>query len=320
MSGSKLLAFREREEETPLEKRLRVEDDARLARFTAAGSLCGLAFAVWAVNAPIRLIPAEIGKPIVDAWPLARDTVRILVKPPADYHGPRYAKHHAKTGREGAHAPKPKTAHPTGKPGWLGQNVLTSRARRNDLGAYDLIGKAARNLDLDKLSELPVLKRTPHSGIGGRRGMESHEFNLEYIEDGDGGKGGGKDGVSLLPRLEPRVMVLPGTGPRISSIDYAQETNARSSAAILAVIKSHSPGLRHIYNGFLKQRPGLAGKIQISFAIAPSGDIVELSIASSTTSAPDFDAAVAAQVRSWRFDAVKAAGNDHVTVPFTFSE
>ena len=330
MSGSKLLAFREREQASPLEASLRIEDDARLARFTAAGSLCGLAFAGWAATATLDVIPRDLGPTgpgFVDVWPLPRDPGPILVKPPEDYHRklrpPQVARHHDRNGATGRQAPAPKTAHPAEKSGWLGQNVVTSRNGRNDLGAYDLIGKAARGIDLDKLTELPVLKRTPHSGIGGRRGKEGHEFNLEYYEDGEGGDGGREPVMPHWERPEGPAATRPGRlppGPRITSIEYAQESNARSTESILAVIKSHSPGLRHVYNGFLKQRPGLAGKIQLRFAIAPGGDIVEMAVASSTTAAPDFDAAVAAQIRSWRFEAVKGPGNDQVTVPFTFSE
>jgi TonB family protein len=86
------------------------------------------------------------------------------------------------------------------------------------------------------------------------------------------------------------------------------------------VIRSRSPGLRHIYNTFLKMQPGMAGKVTLRFAIAPSGDVVDVGLAGSTTSAPDFDAQVAHAVMSWRFDPVKAVGNDIVTVPFNFSE
>ena len=56
------------------------------------------------------------------------------------------------------------------------------------------------------------------------------------------------------------------------------------------------------------------------FAIAPSGEVVDVGLAGSTTSAPDFDAQVVEKVMAWRFDPVKAAGNDIVTVPFNFSE
>jgi TonB family protein len=186
----------------------------------------------------------------------------------------------------------------------------------------DLLGHALRRSDLDKLGELPILRNTPESRIAGRRGMETHEFNLEYAEQGTGC--GADCGPAALPELpqpaSPAARMPAAPGPRVSSLDYADEANARSSASILAVIRSHGPGLRHAYNAFLKRLPGLKGKLSLSFSIAQGGDVVELSVASSTTGAPDFDAEIARLVKAWRFDPVRASGNDRVTVPFTFSE
>jgi TonB family protein len=192
------------------------------------------------------------------------------------------------------------------------------------LNALDLLGHTLKHADLDKLAELPVLRNTPQSRIAGRRGMESHEFNLEYSGDGTGCAA--DCGPAALPALPepgtPSLKVAGPSGPRAgaSALEYSEENNARSSAAILAVIRAHGPGLRHAYNAFLKRMPGLKGKISLAFSIAPGGDVVELTVASSTTGAPDFDAEIGRLVKSWRFDPVKAPGNDRVTVPFTFSE
>jgi outer membrane biosynthesis protein TonB len=48
--------------------------------------------------------------------------------------------------------------------------------------------------------------------------------------------------------------------------------------------------------------------------------VVDVGLAGSTTSAPEFDAQVIQKVMAWRFEPVKAVGNDMVTVPFNFSE
>lgn len=329
MSGSKVLFFREQNSPGPLEKKLRVEDDRRLLRCAGAGSALGSAFAAWALTVQI-MIPSQLthcdfgsfGDGIVHA-----PDKPISVLPPKDYHGSikeqRVAKHRAPAGQPGHKAQKPKVAHAAKKPGWLGQNLITSRSDRLNIHASDLLPSGLKHIDVDKLGELPILKRTPQSRIAGRRGQESHEFNLEYAEDGTGCAGAdcGPGAIPELPRLSgPKGPTALRSEPRISSLAYAQENNARSSAAILAVIRAHGPGLRHVYNSFLKRYPGLAGKLSLSFSIAPGGDVVELSVVSSTTGAADFDAEVGRQVRSWRFDPVKAPGNDQVTVPFTFSE
>lgn len=319
MSGEIVLASRNRKP-TPMEERLAVEDDARLARFTGAGSILGACFAAWALTTHI-VIPVDLRvmpPPPDDPQP------PMIILPLVDYHGPirrpRIAKTTVKPGNPGRGRGEPKTARPAEKAGWLGQNLISSRGDRLDVNAYDLIPAAMRNLDLDKLGELPVLKRTPHSGIGGRRGKVSHEFNVEYFEDGNGGSGGIIDVPSAIGGALRTEVKRPAGAPRASEIEMKQDGNARSTASILAVIRSRSPGLRHIYNSHLKLNPGFAGKINLSFEIAPGGDVVAVGIASSTTRVPEFDAEILRQVKSWRFDPVRASGNDHVTVPISFSE
>jgi TonB family protein len=324
MSGSKVLSFPDRNLPVTLVEKLRVEDDRRLLRCAGAGSVLGAAFAGWALTIQIMLPPPLVYEP---RPPTDHDHGFYRAVPPQDYHGKikdhRVAKHTAPPGQARHTSPKPKTAHVAKATGWLGQSILTSRSDRLDIRAADLLPSMLKHIDAEKLDELPILKRTSASPIAGRRGRVSHEFNLEYVEDGTG-CAGADCGGTLLPDLPaPTSLKTHGTvsAPvRLSSMDFSQENNARSSAAILAVIRAHGPGLRHVYNAFLKRAPGLRGKLSLAFSIAPSGDVLELSIVSSTTASPDFDAEVGRQVKTWRFDPVKAPGNDHVTVPFTFSE
>ena len=324
MSGSKVLSFPEKDFPVTLDEKLRIENDRRLLRCAGAGSLLGAAFAGWALTVQIMLPPPLVYEARPDHGN-TRDTITAV--PPPDYHGKikdqRIAKHHAPPGQTGHKAPKPKTAHVAKVSGWLGQSLITSRTDRLDIRASDLLPRVLKHIDLEKLDELPILKHTPESRIAGRRGQESHEFNLEYAEEGTG-CAGADCGAALMPELPvPSRLKTHGTvsaPTRLSSLDYSQENNARSSAAILAVIRAHGPGLRHTYNALLKRSPGLRGKLSLAFSIAPSGAVVELSVVSSTTASPDFDAEIGRQVKAWRFDPVKAPGNDHVTVPFTFSE
>lgn len=329
MSGSKLLAFPENPSPRSLLETLRIEDDRRLSACVGSFSLLAAPWVAWALTVQIAFPP-----PILDGDPEGTHGIfcdfgeHFTALPPPDYHAklhpPRIVKHHAKPGEAGHRAPKPKTAHPeAGEPGRLAVKPIGSRKDRAGLTAYDLLPGSVKSIDLDKLTELPMLTRTGATRIAGRRGMESHEFNVEYSEEGTGC--GAKCDPSALPGLPPPAphgARLPPTasGPRISSIDYADEANTRSSASILAIIRSHAPGLRHVYNGYLKQAPGMSGKLELRFSIAPGGDVIELAVASSTTGAPDFDAEIARQVKTWRFDPVRGPGNDRVTVPFTFSE
>ncbi len=87
----------------------------------------------------------------------------------------------------------------------------------------------------------------------------------------------------------------------------------------MKVVRQRTPGLRHIYNKFLKKKPGFQGKVTLKFTIAPGGEVISISIVSSTTGYGEFDAQVKSAVSRWTFSKVKS-GNTTVTIPFTFTE
>lgn len=323
MSGEIVFSFSKKPKPSPMEERLGVESDRRLFGCMGSGSVLGIALAAFALSIQVDVY-REVFIPPVDAKHENDPPTRVFI-PPESYHGPikrpKVAKIHPKPGTPGSHARKPATPKPSEKPGTLALSVITSNRGDAALTAYNLISKALKETDLDKLTEFQTLKRTGPTVIGGRRGKESHEFNLEYDEAGTGGGGG--IGIELPgftdKRIEREVRAPKGIAKSIE-IDKFENSTTRSTASILAVIRSHSPGLRHVYNSFLKLRPGLAGKLTLRFAIAPSGQVVDVGLAGSTTSAPEFDAQVIHSVMAWRFEPVKAVGNDLVTVPFNFSE
>jgi TonB family protein len=333
MSGENVLAFLRKPESDPYRERFEIESDRRLFGCMGSGSVFGLSLAVYALSIQIIVDPIGggdppcidcIGKPEPPIWPKTPPEIRL--KLPTGYHGklhgPDLAKRTSGPGKPGQEAPKPKTAKPAVKePGTLVAKVIGSLRGTAGASAYDLIPKAVRNVDLNKLEEFGSLTRTGETRIGGRRGIQSTEFNMAYFEDGTGD--GSNKGVTMPGftggAIEGEVRKPKEIGKPIA-IDQITNNTTRSTSAILAVIRSRSPGLRHIYNTHLKTRPGLAGKITLRFAIAPSGEIVDVGLAGSTTMAPDFDADIVRAVKSWRFDPVKAIGNDLVTVPFNFSE
>jgi TonB family protein len=73
------------------------------------------------------------------------------------------------------------------------------------------------------------------------------------------------------------------------------------------------------YDKYLQLKPGFSGKVTLKFTIAPSGDIVSISIVSSTTGYTDFDAAVKNMVATWKWKLIKS-GNTTPTIPFNFNE
>jgi TonB family protein len=144
------------------------------------------------------------------------------------------------------------------------------------------------------------------------------QCDAEYTEDRSGGIGdglagmlGGGGGIATKAKGSIRT-------PSERDIEIGAGSS-RSAADIMKVVRQRTPGLRHIYNKFLKEKPGFQGKVTLKFTIAPEGEIISISIASSTTGYGEFDNEVKTAVGRWKFSKVKS-GNTTVTMPFTFSE
>ena len=142
----------------------------------------------------------------------------------------------------------------------------------------------------------------------------------ENYHDGYGGIG---DGLAGLPGGGGGGIATKAKGsiktPSERDIDMGAGGGSRSAADIMKVVRQRTPGLRHIYNKFLKKKPGFQGKVTLKFTIAPGGEVISISIASSTTGYGEFDGEIKSAVSRWKFSKVKS-GNTTVTIPFTFSE
>ncbi len=123
--------------------------------------------------------------------------------------------------------------------------------------------------------------------------------------------GGGGGGIATRAKGNIKT-------PSARDIDMGSG-GSRSVADIMKVVRQRTPGLRHIYNKYLKKQPGFSGKVTLRFTIASGGDIISISVASSSTGFAEFDNAVKNTVKRWTFSKVKS-GNTTVTIPFTFSE
>ena len=92
---------------------------------------------------------------------------------------------------------------------------------------------------------------------------------------------------------------------------------------ILKVVLQRTPGLRHIYNKYLRIRerdkePGFKGTLVLKLKIGTLGIVSDVTVESTTTDYPEFDADIVKAVSCWRFPTSKAGGS--VTVPFNFYE
>ncbi|MBO7383063.1 MAG: energy transducer TonB [Fibrobacter sp.] len=199
--------------------------------------------------------------------------------------------------------------------------LLTAQTKNASAGAYDLMKNQKFSKDIDKvLKDVAGLQTTGKTVLGGRRGKADGGFNEGYAEGGSGGIGDGLAGLlgggggGIATKAKGSIKT-----PSERDIDMGAGGGSRSAADIMKVVRQRTPGLRHIYNKFLKKKPGFQGKVTLKFTIAPGGEVISISIASSTTGYGEFDGEVKTAVSRWKFSKVKS-GNTTVTIPFTFSE
>lgn len=93
---------------------------------------------------------------------------------------------------------------------------------------------------------------------------------------------------------------------------------SRSTESILRVIQSNASMFRYVYERYAKLNPNMGGKITLKFTIAPSGDIIAISVVSSSTGSSEMDDEIKDRFRRTKFDPIEK-GNVTVTYTFTLS-
>lgn len=182
---------------------------------------------------------------------------------------------------------------------------------------YSLKESAAFARDIDKvLREVADLQTMGMTVPGDRRSRVDRDFDEGYAEGGS--EGVGDDFSPLL--MGGIATKAKGSIKTPSERDIKMDNGgSRSAAEIMKVVRQRTPGLRQIYNKFLKKKPGFQGKVTLKLMIAPDGEISSISIVSSTTGYKEFDKEIKKAVSRWKFSKVES-GETTVTIPFTFSE
>jgi TonB family protein len=122
---------------------------------------------------------------------------------------------------------------------------------------------------------------------------------------------GGRAGFGTGAAVRAKVAV-----PKATDIELGGEAGSRSPESILRVIRSHMGGFRYSYEKFLRANPKLGGKISLKFTIAPSGDIVAISIVKSATGSAALDQEIMEKAKRMKFDQIEK-GN--VTITYTLT-
>jgi TonB family protein len=199
--------------------------------------------------------------------------------------------------------------------------MITAKSSKSNFSAYNLMKDKNFAKDIDKvLKNVAGLQTSGKTELGGRRGSATGGFNDGYAEGGSGGigdmlgglMGGSAGGIGTKAKGSIKA-------PSARDIDMGSGDGSRSKQEIMQVVNARMPGLRNIYNKYLKLKPGFSGKVTLKFTIAPGGDIISISIVSSTTGYGEFDNAVKNMVGTWKWKAIKS-GNTTPTIPFNFTE
>lgn len=99
--------------------------------------------------------------------------------------------------------------------------------------------------------------------------------------------------------------------------DDIKVRGSRSAKDVLEIMDRRKPGLRHVYNKFLKKKPGFEGRVVLRLEIASSGEVLRTAVAYSSTGYEEFDNAVSDYVGGIPFGEVES-GSAKVTIPLTF--
>lgn len=294
------------------------EDDRRAHASGAASLLLGL-LAAWGLSTIQFVIPnilfTQDTKPMVASVKISiPEKPKPVVKKPAQ----KVDVYHKKQGG-GNSSKKIARGKPKAISGTSALAIINSRTQNMNLSAYQMM-TTNMHRDVDKvLRSNARLITNGKTVIGERAGKASGDFLGDL-----GGEGTGIGDVigGLIGTGNKSVTTKakgPSYMPKASEIQMGNGSTGRSLQEVLQVVKSRTPGLRHIYNRYLRQQPGMEGKVTLRFTILPGGSIVRCDIASSTTGFTEFDEEVRKIVQTWNFKVIPA-GEATITLPFHFSE
>ncbi len=124
-----------------------------------------------------------------------------------------------------------------------------------------------------------------------------------------------------------RPAELPALSEKLPSADTVvpqpleEDEGGRTLTEIREVVASYMGGLRYLYNKELRTNPSLYGKVTVMFEIAPSGQVIQTAVLSSSLQqSKSLEEAILVNIQSWKFSqAPQESGNIKVTYPFIFS-
>jgi len=121
--------------------------------------------------------------------------------------------------------------------------------------------------------------------------------------------------VKLL--AEARQKIGSGGGGSAKQV----QSGGSGGTSIQRVVTQNMAALRYAYNRRLRDKPGLAGTINVKFAIDEFGTVIFAKVVESTMKDPELERTVVDRVKSWKFEGIVAPGDvTEIVYPFSFSQ
>jgi TonB family protein len=181
--------------------------------------------------------------------------------------------------------------------------IVSGQTNGKSAASADIFGKGGFATDIDKILGGGGSKSGcdgPSPGFGGGCG------GVDDILGSLTGNNGGNDRPQKVTSSRAPDLIVDG---------------ARSPASINRVVMQNMAALRYVYNKRLREKPGLAGKITVKFAIDEFGKVISAQIVESTISDSELESTVVSRVKSWNFEKIDMPGDvTEVTYPFAFSQ
>ena len=122
--------------------------------------------------------------------------------------------------------------------------------------------------------------------------------------------------IRLAEKKSAAVAAPPRKGQPAQQAGKAGERSRESIAAIAA---SYRGGIDFIYKKTLRENPLLRGTVTVEFTIAPSGEVTQCKVVSSTVNDPAFETLVVKRILQWKFPPIPGGEKITVTYPLEFS-
>lgn len=163
-----------------------------------------------------------------------------------------------------------------------------------------------------------------------RDGKVSKVHGMGLVRPGRGGTGAGTIGLGNVGLIEAgggsRSGYDPGLGPadRHSRVSVVRQGRAEVVGSldrdiIRRVVSTHIDEVRHCYDQGLIAKPELAGRITISFIIAPLGNVSYASVKTSMVDDANVEQCLLIAIGRWTFPKPKDGGTVDVEHPFVFT-